>query len=146
VVEDIRPGGHHGSVLLALNELIELREDAGAPAFIPPLRRASFRLVLVCAAVVMAMWETVMAEVSKRSLGAHHGVLFLGIAKILRCVGLCSQRSQSADGEEGIVKFRWKECTLRWNLYCALDLFIIIFYNICLIFKLLTFIVGRNFL
>ena len=88
VVEDCRPGGHHGSVLLALNELIELREEAGTPALIPFLRRASVRLAIVSGAVIMALWETVTAEVSKKSLGAHHSVLFLGIARILRCVGL----------------------------------------------------------
>ncbi|KAL3898186.1 MAG: hypothetical protein SGARI_006736 [Bacillariaceae sp.] len=88
VVEDCRPGGHHGSLLLAVNELIELREDAGARAYIPFLRRASVRLAIVSGAVAMALWETVMAEVSKRSLGAHHSVLFLGIARILRCIGL----------------------------------------------------------
>ena len=87
-MEDFRPGGHHGSVLLALNELIELREEAGTPALIPFFRRASVRLAIVSGAVVLALWETIMAEVSKQSLGAHHSVLFLGIARVLRCIGL----------------------------------------------------------
>ncbi|KAL3914666.1 MAG: hypothetical protein SGILL_006012 [Bacillariaceae sp.] len=88
VVEDARPGGHHGGVLLALNELIELREEAGSKAFISFIRKPAFRLALVSGAVVMALWETISASMTKKSLGAHHGVLFLGIAKTLRCVGL----------------------------------------------------------
>lgn len=101
VVEDARPGGHHGSVMLALNELIELREEAGSKAIVPFFRRPAFRLALVSGAVIMALWETIMAGVAKKSLGAHHGVLFLGIAKTLRCVGLVRKdREELAEKKE----------------------------------------------
>jgi hypothetical protein len=98
VIEDFRPGGHHGSVLLALHELVEVRHQAGNRAYLPLLRRPSFRLFLVSGAVVAAVWEIVMEGVKKQCLGAHHGVLFLGIAKVLRCVGLV--RKQKKDLSE----------------------------------------------
>ena len=88
VLEFARPGGHHGAVLLALNELIDLREEAARPVIVPILRRTVFRLTLVSGAAAVALFETVVAGTAKQAVGAHHGVLILGLAKTLRCVGL----------------------------------------------------------
>jgi hypothetical protein len=94
VMEDFRPGGHHGSVLLAVDELMEVRHQAGRPTYFPLLQRPSFRLLLVSGAVVAAVWEMILDGVKKQRLGAHHGVLFLGLAKVLRSVGLVRKQKR----------------------------------------------------
>jgi len=86
VVQDSKPGGHHGAVLLALNELLELRQEARRPIVFKFLHRTAFRLFLVSGAAAVALVETLLAAENK--VGAHHGVLILGICKSMRCIGL----------------------------------------------------------
>ena len=89
VMEDAKPGGHHGAVLLAINELLELLEEAkivtGRALLV--LRNRVFRLALVGGATVVALMETI-ASIKTGQVGAHHGVLLLGCSKTLRCIGL----------------------------------------------------------
>lgn len=103
VIEDFRPGGHHGSVLLAVHELVEVQEDAGRPVLIPFVRRPSVQLSLVTGAVVVALWETLFEIVLEKnaSVGAHHGVFFLGIGKFLRFVGLFRKDKKKMKAKRG---------------------------------------------
>lgn len=89
VIEDTRPGGHHGAVLLAINELWELIELAH---IVPKrwrflLHQHLLRLALVSGALVVAVIETV-EETKLGAVGGHHGVAMYAFAKILRVVAL----------------------------------------------------------
>lgn len=89
VIEDTRPGGHHGAVLLAINELWELIELSH---IVPKqwrfiLKQHLLRLALVSGALVVAVLETV-EETKSGSIGGHHGVAMYALAKILRVVAL----------------------------------------------------------
>ena len=87
VMEDARPGGHHGAVFLAVNELLELLAASGLARgrFLKAIENHAFRLVLVASATILAAIE---AAGSVGKFGAHHGVLVLGLSKTLRCIGL----------------------------------------------------------
>lgn len=89
VVEDSKPGGHHGALLLALNELWELIELSH---IVPKkwrflLKQHLLRLALVSGALVVAVVETV-EESKLGGVGGHHGVAMFAFAKILRVVAL----------------------------------------------------------
>lgn len=88
-----RPNGAHGTLLLATNELIELLEGTSliqgrALRF---LQAKVLRLALVGGAFVCAFMETAQ-YIASGTLGAHHGVLLLAVAKILRSIGLIRQQ------------------------------------------------------
>ena len=99
VLEDSSPGGHHGAVLLAVNELLELLEASrlAKGRFLHVIRNQVFRLVLTGGATIFALIETVGSAATKK-MGAHHGVLLLAISKTLRCIGLL--REQVKEKEE----------------------------------------------
>jgi len=97
VIEDSSPGGHHGAVLLAMNELIELAEEArilkGRLLIIA--RNTAFRLCLAAGAIVFAAVETLKGG---RAVGtAHHGVLLLAIFKFLRVLGLLQEEVEEEE-------------------------------------------------
>ena len=109
VLEDVTPGGHHGAVLLATNELFELLEASRMARRGSMLLRVVgnqiLRLVLVVGATAFALLETVVEYSAGKggagsSLGAHHGVLLLGISKTLRCIGLMRSRFHNKPKEE----------------------------------------------
>lgn len=85
VYVDLRPGGHHGTALLALAEFRETTEHAIANRggflrvlFASPLTK----VVLGVAAFVFAVVELVRD--SFLSVGAHHGVALLAAAYVLK--------------------------------------------------------------
>lgn len=88
VIDDLSPGGHHGAVLLALNELMELLETSGGAkgVVLRVLENTVLRLVIVAGATVAALAEVFGSGQLK--LGGHHGVAVLAACKTLRCVGL----------------------------------------------------------
>lgn len=88
IFEDIKPGGHHGAIFLAINELIELLISSttirkGNMRQI--LENHFFRASLVSCAAIFALVETLS---STRKIGAHHGVLILSISKLFRVLGM----------------------------------------------------------
>jgi putative NADH-flavin reductase len=89
VFQDTSPGGHHGAVLLATNELLELLEASRLlrGRLLKVLKNQVLRLLLVGGAAALALVEA-LAPMSKGKLGAHHGVVLLALSKTLRCVGL----------------------------------------------------------
>ena len=94
VMEDIIPGGHHGAVLLAFNELLDLVRASKlmcAGRAWEFLDNRFFRLFLAGGALLFALIETVGTAGCKK-LGGHHGVAILAFAKTLRCVGLLQGR------------------------------------------------------
>ena len=102
VVKDSRPGGHHGAVFYAINELCELLEASGVAK--GRLRRlcenVKFRLFLLLNATLYSMIETVwdIKAVGRTKLGAHHGVLWLAIAKLFKVIG--ALRSEAHEYKE----------------------------------------------
>lgn len=102
VLEDSRPGGHHGAVFFAMNELCELLEESGIAKgrLLKVCENFKFRLFLLLNAALFALVETVrdfrMAGTTK--LGAHHGVLWLALAKTFRVIG--SLRSEAKEYKE----------------------------------------------
>jgi len=91
VFEDAIPGGEHGAILLATNELLELLEaakvlpTAGVVATV--LKNCVFRLFLNAGALAFALYET-FESITHRKLGGHHGVALLAFMKTLRTIGL----------------------------------------------------------
>ncbi|KAL1504510.1 hypothetical protein AB1Y20_010912 [Prymnesium parvum] len=86
VWQDIAPGGHHGALLLALNELLEISETiAGnlmhSPFLVGVLENHWLRLGVLAGAAVLALIET-GASVASRRIGAHHGVALLSLIKV----------------------------------------------------------------
>lgn len=92
VVEDVAPGGHHGAVLLATHELIELSEAALHRTL---FHHRFFRLSLISGATILAAWEMIR-EGSK--LAGHHGVFLLAVSRLLRVLG--QLRFQIGEKEE----------------------------------------------
>ena len=92
VFRDFRPGGHHGAVFLATNELCELLEESGVAKgrVLKAVENRKFRLFLLLNATIFASIETVrdFLSVSAIKLGAHHGVLWLALSQMLRCIGM----------------------------------------------------------
>jgi hypothetical protein len=93
VVEDVRPGGHHGAAFLAVNELLELLTESriARGRLLLVIEKQGLRLLLVSGATLLAGIETVRT-MGGDGLGAHHGVLWLAASKTLRCVGLLRGR------------------------------------------------------
>lgn len=93
VWEDFSPGGHHGAVLLAINELLELLEQSRVARgrVLRGLKNSLFRIALLGGATILALVETV-GDMGCKKLGSHHGVLILAFAKALRSVGLLNKQ------------------------------------------------------
>lgn len=93
VVEDVRPGGHHGALFLAVNELLELLTASriARGRLLHMIEKSVLRLLLLSSAVLLAGIET-YRTIGGNQLGAHHGVLWLGACKTARCVGLLKGR------------------------------------------------------
>lgn len=89
VIEDASPGGHHGAILLAINELLDLSCESifrKQKRIKETLENTYFRLILVSGATLLAGYEAILAEVA--GLGGHHGVLLISLSKFLRALGL----------------------------------------------------------
>jgi len=98
VIEDSLPGGHHGAIFLALNELIELAISSSiirGERLKRILEKKPFRMVLLSGAAVFALLETFR---EKSKIAAHHGVALLAISKLLDILG--SVRSEMKEKEE----------------------------------------------
>jgi hypothetical protein len=94
VFEDVSPGGHHGAVLLAINELLEILETARlvkGQFLLHIMRNHLLRLAIVGGATAFALVEA-LSSVGSKKIGAHHGVLLLASSKTLRCLGLLRSR------------------------------------------------------
>jgi hypothetical protein len=93
VLEDITPGGEHGAVLLAINELLELLEHAHVihGRALTFLSNCYFRLTLSIGAFAFALYETV-ETMSHGKFGAHHGIAVLALMKTLRTAGILRSR------------------------------------------------------
>lgn len=91
VMEDSSPGGHHGAVFLAVNELLELLEASRVAQgrLLRVIENQVLRLFLVVSATLFAAIETFQ---SVGKVGAHHGVLLLSVSKTFRCIGLLRGR------------------------------------------------------
>lgn len=102
VVNDYRPGGHHGAVFFAINELCELLEQSriAKGRLLRICENVKFRLFLLLNATLFALAETIRDAqmVGTTKLGAHHGVLWLALAKTFRCIG--SLRSEAKEYKE----------------------------------------------
>jgi hypothetical protein len=104
VLEDSKPGGHHGAVLLAVNELWELIDLSN---IVPPkwrflLKQHVLRLALVSGALLVALVES-LEESKLGKVGGHHGVAMFAVAKILRVVALMrTEVKEMGDVEEEV--------------------------------------------
>lgn len=112
VVEDTKPGGHHGAVLLAVNELWELIDLSN---ILPKkwrflLKQHLLRLALVSGALIVALMESV-EEGKMGKVGGHHGVAIFAFAKILRVVALMRSEVKELGAVEGEVEGEIKEET-----------------------------------
>lgn len=86
VVEDVAPGGHHGAVLLALNELLEIGESISANVLKRSWLQEVFenrilRIAILLGAACLAALETFSSVAGKR-IGAHYGVAVLSLLKV----------------------------------------------------------------
>ena len=89
VIEDSKPGGHHGAVLLAVYELMELLEQSGTVTgrFLGLIQNHLVRVSLSLGAASVALAETVKSFEGGK-IGAHHGVLLLALSKLLYVVNI----------------------------------------------------------
>lgn len=90
VIEDVSPGGHHGAVLLAFNELFELIEGTRLPLgqLRAVLENHLLRVSFNVGAFVFAGIETVSAlRADGFKLGGHHGVALLALSKLFKTLG-----------------------------------------------------------
>ena len=79
VWNDIKPGGHHGMVLLAIHEVHELLEEADwDPKHHKALHSATLKFVIAGGALACAVAELVEDLVP----GAHHGVALLAASHV----------------------------------------------------------------
>ena len=104
VFRDTRPGGHHGAVFFAMNELCELLAESGVAKgrLLKACENVKFRLFLLLNATLYALVETIgdVKLLGTPNLGAHHGVLWLAIAKTFRVIGaLRSERKEYKEKE-----------------------------------------------
>jgi len=82
---DLKPGGHHGMVLLALHEVHELAEEADwDPKHHRALHSATLKFVIAGGALACAIIELV----EDLKPGAHHGVALLAASHVWASVGL----------------------------------------------------------
>ena len=80
VWNDLKPGGHHGMVLLAIHEVHELLEEADwDPKHHKALHSATLKFVIAGGALACAVAELVEDLVP----GAHHGVALLAASHVL---------------------------------------------------------------
>ena len=85
VYNDIKPGGHHGMVLLAIHEVHELLEEADwDPRHHKALHSATLKFVIAGGALACAVAELVEDLVP----GAHHGVALLAASHVWSSIGL----------------------------------------------------------
>jgi hypothetical protein len=94
IFQDLSPGGHHGAVLLASNELLEILETGRlvkGRLLQKVIGNQLLRLAIVGGATALALVEA-LSSVGSRKIGAHHGVLLLASSKTLRCLGLLRHR------------------------------------------------------
>ena len=85
VYNDIKPGGHHGMVLLAIHEVHELLEEADwDPKHHKALHSATLKFVIAGGALACAVAELVEDLVP----GAHHGVALLAASHVWSSIGL----------------------------------------------------------
>ncbi|KAK7253652.1 hypothetical protein SO694_00002156 [Aureococcus anophagefferens] len=89
VLEDLAPGGHHGMVLLAVNEFAETLEGALKGRLGRLFDNVVVKLAVPLAAVACAAVE-VVADVGK--IGAHHGVFILALSKFVKVAGSLAGR------------------------------------------------------
>jgi hypothetical protein len=114
VIEDAKPGGHHGAVLLAMNELWELMELSD---IVPASWRCVLfqqhllRLCIVSGALVVAVMEVyedlfpssntlITTNSMVPNMGAHHGVAIVAMAKILGVIALMRTEVREIEREE----------------------------------------------
>ena len=85
VYNDLKPGGHHGMVLLAIHEVHELLEEADwDPKHHKALHSATLKFVIAGGALACAVAELVEDLVP----GAHHGVALLAASHVWSSIGL----------------------------------------------------------
>lgn len=99
VVKDSRPGGHHGAVFYAINELCELLEYSGVAKgrLLRVCENVKFRLFLLLNATLYSLIETIR-DAKMAKIGAHHGVLWLAISKLFKVIG--ALRSEAREYKE----------------------------------------------
>lgn len=100
VWRDAMPGGHHGVVALAMNELFLLLETSGLVKgrALKLLQNQFVRLGVTAAATLFALVETFSPPLSK--LGAHHSVLVLAFLDAVKCIVLMRKQLQDAKGNK----------------------------------------------
>mmetsp|Transcript_9414 Transcript_9414/g.15203 ORF Transcript_9414/g.15203 Transcript_9414/m.15203 type:complete len:351 (-) Transcript_9414:148-1200(-) len=79
VIAQTRPGGHHGLVLLAISNLLDLLQST---RLVTLQKSGVLLLTLAVGAAVGATIET-LESLHLNKIGTHHGVLLLAIAKLL---------------------------------------------------------------
>jgi hypothetical protein len=93
----VRPGGNHGAVLFAINELLELLFISSV---VRPgrtrgvLENQVLRLSLLSGASAVVLIETFS---SFGGMGAYYGVLLLAVSKLLRATGLLRDRIEKKE-------------------------------------------------
>lgn len=90
VIRDSRPGGHHGAVFLAINDLCSYLEESGVAKgrLLQVCENYTFRLFLLLNATIYSAMETIrdFKMIGTPKLGAHHGVLWLALSKTFKCI------------------------------------------------------------
>lgn len=88
VVEDLSPGGHHGAVLLALNELMELLASSHiASGFVLSVLESKLLKVLLAGGASFFALIEIFSSGQIHWRG-HHGVAVLALLKFVRCFSL----------------------------------------------------------
>ncbi|GMI28667.1 hypothetical protein TeGR_g15258 [Tetraparma gracilis] len=101
LLTDLRPGGHHGTLFLAANELLE--QLAFAANLSPTLAHSPYVDgalhnpfvvgTLGLGALVAGVAEVVWGARHWKDVGAHHGVVVLGFLHALRGLGIVGERN-----------------------------------------------------
>lgn len=94
VIQDVVPGGHHGAMFLAMNELFELFVQSkllkttipGGTVLQTIFENTIVKLTLCSAALLAALCEIVRS--GQFHFKGHHGVAILALMKVIRCSSL----------------------------------------------------------
>jgi hypothetical protein len=91
VINDTTVGGHHGAIVLAIIDLIELTQEAGivflGGALKTIMELRGLKLSLAGLATLFAIIETVDDDAHMGGISTHNGVLILAVFKFIRTMG-----------------------------------------------------------
>ena len=96
VIKNSIPGGQHGTVFLATNDLIDQLEESQIVngQFLGLLQNHPFRISVSVGAAAAALAETV-SHLEDWKIGAHHGVLVLALSRLAFSIGRMREEIES---------------------------------------------------